>query len=143
MISPPLNIPLNHFIREEKILFSRYLTSIKKSFLINLKTLKQNWSQIFVSSLLLKDNSESFTWYEYFIEWETNYSRAEILQTSNWPDTQGHNVTGWLIKWKSGSCLTFTRINYYCGYFQTAGNWVKVSILEDDLSFFSDYQRHL
>lgn len=40
----------------------------------------------------------------------------------------GDNERKWLIKWKRGSCLTFTTMGCYHEFFQMAGDWLKVMI---------------
>lgn len=32
-------------------------------------------------------------------------------------EAQGHDITGWVIKWKWGNYLTFTVVGYYNGFF--------------------------
>lgn len=44
--------------------------------------------------VLSKENSERFTWYEYFIKWETNCSWTGIIQTPNWYEVHRHDLMG-------------------------------------------------
>lgn len=58
----------------------------------------------------------------------------------------GGNEPKWLIKWKWGSCLTFTVMSCYHMHFQTVDGWLKVMILyhfRKITSVLFDYQRHL